>query len=891
MQRFSTRAALTAIVFMLLQVAAMQAQNTSPPVDTPVPVDTPIRPADSPPANELRTTSPRTPQPIGDVKPSKAALPTGLRIRVVAPPVVDETPRKPVDDTVAPPTKPRIRIPIQGEPAQIGDGQQAQPDDVNTDSKRSHSSAITNQILALDIEIQELRRSLGKEHPAVVSALQRRQILEAFNARTAQRTANENDPTSPTENRPEIPPGMRVVTVEVKPNVKRLLQPGDHIDVHAVVVNQDKLGPNRSIELVAENLAVFATDQENDRATKSDHAYVSLLVPPESAKQILLAANRGELHVVIRAGAAADPRKKVVSIVRGADVKQLLGQVFVKAVEGGEREAQIRLQVRRATEAGAHAEGDTLKKVVRQFEWQTRPGSSQESQQDAHLERLQHAQKSLHAAGLREMADDVSRQIESILRDKQLQAARRREPGRELSLHDEIREMRREVRELRMSIQQLHRMLDRRAQSGAGGGATDLLDTPKPDVDNADATVNFLKTGLVVYEAPWCGPCRSMKPILDKLSAEGFEIQHINIEYFPGVARERGIKSLPTFHVLRDGKVHAAVVGVTSESRLRSLLNDVETAAKTAAQDKGQPRATANSQSPASADAPAGMPPKAVPAVNRYLKIARGRSQLIVTKANITRTQIGKDGVVGLVQLTPREFSLVGIAEGKCSLLIWLEGSKVPLHFVVEIVKPDKRSAVELGDTLIKPVSLHFEDASLANVSSFLAQAAGCSIVLDKLGLEEVGISPTQSITVNVDGISLKSALNLILKPHDLGYVFEDEVLKITSRERSEGSASTISYAVSDLLPGRRPGQKIDESTFQSLIELVTSTIAPDSWSTVGGSANIAAFPKTQSVIVRANQQTHSQLQNLLTMLRRHVAHGFEKRVLEDEAPTKSIAP
>src|SRR5947208_2019688 len=71
---------------------------------------------------------------------------------------------------------------------------------------------------------------------------------------------------------------------------------------------------------------------------------------------------------------------------------------------------------------------------------------------------------------------------------------------------------------------------------------------------------------------------------------------------------------------------------------------------------------------------------------------------------------------------------------------------------------------------------------------------------VDFSGLESVGVSSDTPITISVDGIQFKSALNLMLEPLSLGYMIKDEVLQVTSKERQQGELVTRSYPVADLV-------------------------------------------------------------------------------------------
>jgi general secretion pathway protein D len=81
------------------------------------------------------------------------------------------------------------------------------------------------------------------------------------------------------------------------------------------------------------------------------------------------------------------------------------------------------------------------------------------------------------------------------------------------------------------------------------------------------------------------------------------------------------------------------------------------------------------------------------------------------------------------------------------------------------------------------------------------------------------------------------------------------------------------------LLPGQRGPQSLGsgpgglgggaQADFDSLIELVTTTVNPQSWTEVGGSGSIEAFPTNLSIVVSTTQETHDQIADLLEQLRR----------------------
>lgn len=257
-----------------------------------------------------------------------------------------------------------------------------------------------------------------------------------------------------------------------------------------------------------------------------------------------------------------------------------------------------------------------------------------------------------------------------------------------------------------------------------------------------------------------------------------------------------------------------------------------------------------------------------------------------------------------------------------------------PLHFGEDYADIKKRrdgryrtdnrkrgeAELKIEQSLQKRISLHEDKVPLGEVINKIRAIADINIVLDSQGLEEEAASSNSLVSIDVDGIQVKSALNLILSPNNLAYMIDNEVLKITSRMRQQGELIVTTYSVADLVvpipdpssqtadpfgalnaggaigggqmsipatgqgfgqvapnqagifepsTGRRQqGQNLDPD-FSALTELITSTIAPDSWDAVGGPASVRIHPTTLSLVIRQTQKVHEEITDLLEQLRR----------------------
>lgn len=79
---------------------------------------------------------------------------------------------------------------------------------------------------------------------------------------------------------------------------------------------------------------------------------------------------------------------------------------------------------------------------------------------------------------------------------------------------------------------------------------------------------------LVDYWAVWCGPCRKMEPVLKQIAEEtDVKVGKLNVDDYKAVARAKGVSTIPTMFIYKDGKEMQRLVGVYTKDELLKVLN------------------------------------------------------------------------------------------------------------------------------------------------------------------------------------------------------------------------------------------------------------------------------------------------------------------------------
>jgi thioredoxin 1 len=105
-----------------------------------------------------------------------------------------------------------------------------------------------------------------------------------------------------------------------------------------------------------------------------------------------------------------------------------------------------------------------------------------------------------------------------------------------------------------------------------------MIDQPLhvKDAEFQKVVLESTKPVIVDFWAPWCGPCRMVAPILEKIAKEYADkliVAKVNTDESSEWAGKYGVQGIPTLLMLNDGKIVHRQVGALPEPMLRDVVD------------------------------------------------------------------------------------------------------------------------------------------------------------------------------------------------------------------------------------------------------------------------------------------------------------------------------
>lgn len=190
----------------------------------------------------------------------------------------------------------------------------------------------------------------------------------------------------------------------------------------------------------------------------------------------------------------------------------------------------------------------------------------------------------------------------------------------------------------------------------------------------------------------------------------------------------------------------------------------------------------------------------------------------------------------------------------------------------------DQTKTTALITQLDREASFAFDDVPLEEAINVIQSDHQVTILIDKVALEEIGLTVDVPVEISLSGVSLKSFLKLMLHDLDLTLLIRGDVLMVTTPEAAEQSLLNRIYWIA--------GTGLPQQDANSIMEIIGSSIHPETWDLLGGPSTITSArvsnPQRVGLVISTTLETHLEIEAFFETLRA-MTTGSDPEILPDE--------
>jgi hypothetical protein len=197
--------------------------------------------------------------------------------------------------------------------------------------------------------------------------------------------------------------------------------------------------------------------------------------------------------------------------------------------------------------------------------------------------------------------------------------------------------------------------------------------------------------------------------------------------------------------------------------------------------------------------------------------------------------------------------------------------------------QPDAQSVQQnIEQILSQKDTFQISEGRLNTCVVQLREKYGLNIVIDSFALREMQVAEDSPITIKLKDVSVRSALELALRPLGLTWTVYSEAVVVTTPLGVRSMKYAKAYDITVLSTVVEEGGKVSQDP-EALVQLITSTVSPDSWDGMGGNGTVQLIPTGSAslVVVWQDYRVHRQIAILLSdmqnIAKQHAATEREK--------------